>query len=261
MPLHGIRKHRAMIPSYEFFRSVEWVWGIWFLSTILTAVWLWKAFRSWKIWDFKDLLRGEEGGTYTISYVLAFPPFMLLVCAVIQSTIILVVKMGTVYAAYAAARSSIVWLAADPPYRAKDRIQYAAVNAMAPFGSSSSMHAEWLGISDSGTRDSNAFDQAYRSYHPAGPAPEAYLARKYQCAVLKTEVSWSPYYPEENEDVTLTLTYRMPLYIAWFAKVLGTEDRFVPITTKVTLSFEGAHQAERQRQVSGFPMGIPYNSP
>lgn len=250
-----------MIPISEFFRSVEWVWLIWLLSTTLTALGFWKAFKSWKLFDFKDLWRGEEGGTYTISYVLAFPPFMLLVCAVIQSTVILVVKMGTVYAAYAAARSSIVWLAADPPNLARDRIRYAAVNAMAPFGSSSTMHAEWMGISDSGTRDSVVLDQAYRTYRQGAPAPEAFLARKYQCADQGTEVSWRPYSPQENEEVTLTLTYRMPLYIAWFAKVLGTGDRFVPITTKVTLSFEGAHQAERQRQVSGFPMGIPYNSP
>lgn len=250
-----------MITPFEFFRSVEAVWIIWLSSSILLTLLVWRCLKQWKRIDYWDLLKGEEGGTYTISYVMAFPLFFLLVCAVVQSTVILVVKMGTVYAAFAAARSSVVWLAADPIDRAEARIRHAAVNALAPFGSSSSMHAEWLKISDSGTRESREFDKAYRSYHDAAPAPEAYLARKYQCARLGTQVSWSPRSPQENEDVTLTLTYKMPLYIAWFGKVLGTQDRFVPITTKVILPFEGAKNAERQRQVSGYPMGIPYNSP
>ena len=74
-------------------------------------------------------------------------------------------------------------------------------------------------------------------------------------------MSWKPQNPRENEDVTLTLVYRMPLHIPWFAKVLSTNDKFVPIETKVTLPFEGARHADRNRSESGYQMGIPYYSP
>lgn len=252
----------------DFFQSVEIVWGIWILSSLLLALVLWRVLSRLRQIDFLNLMRAEDGSAYVISYVLAFPLFMLLVCAVVQSTIILVVKMGNVYASYATARSAIVWLEAEPQAGSRDqirrdRIEHAAVNAMAPFGSSSGIHARWLGT-DSSLNGSETYFDAYRSYS-RGPAPRAYISRKYLCAREQTEIlSLSPNQPSEDEPVTVKLQYMMPFHIPWFAKLLG-HDRYMPIETEVTLPFEGAHRPPSEsgyrRQPSGYPMGIPYYSP
>ena len=251
-----------------FFQSVEIVWSIWIVSSSLLALLLWRVLSLCRRTDFLSLMRSEDGSAYVISYVLAFPLFMLLVCAVVQSTIILVVKIGHVYAAYAATRSAIVWMEAEPRngFRdrvRRDRIEHAAVNAMAPFGSSSGIHARWLGTNFSSDSAETYFD-AYRSYS-RGPAPRAYISRKYLCARKQTEIlSLAPDQPTENEPVTVKLRYMMPFHIPWFAKLLG-HDRYMPIETEVTLPFEGTHgpppESGLRRQPSGYPMGIPYYSP
>ncbi len=53
--------------------------------------------------QLQKLNRGEEGGAYTLSYVMVIPLLMLLVCAIVETTLMMSAKLGTVYAAYAAA--------------------------------------------------------------------------------------------------------------------------------------------------------------
>lgn len=255
-----------MIPPYEFFRSVELVWGIWLVGCLILTLVLRRTLAQWSTIEFRELLQSEDGSTYTISYVLAFPLFMLLVCAVVQSSIILVVKMGTVYASFAAARSAVVWLEADPPFGPdqlirRQRIRQAAYNAMAPFGSSSRIHMQRLGMTAS-SRASAQFDEAYRRYSQ-GQAPSAYIQRKYQCAERGTSIDWSPQSPTENETISLTLDYRMPLHIPWYGKLLGYPNGILPISTQVKMPFEGAVRrtnGSQRRGNTGHALGIPYYS-
>lgn len=259
-----------MIPPFEFFRSVEAVWLIWIVSLVLLTLLIRHAFGGWNRLDFKRLLTCEDGSMYTVSYVLAFPLFMLLVCAVVQATMVLVVKMGTVYASFASARASIVWMEADPTTGGegtrRERIKHAAVNAMTPFASSSKIHAQRLGISAFDSIDGAAKMYAHYKLYSGGAAPYQYIARKYRCAQSQTSVtpnpkSISPNDSRDNQPIEMTLKYRMPLHIPWFAKLVGHSDGILPIETRVTLAFEGARNRHRNRPVSGHPMGIPYRSP
>jgi hypothetical protein len=248
-----------MIAPSEYFRSVELVWLIWIISSGLLAWMLKKVLSRIRAGELRSLLKGEDGAAYMISYVMAFPIFMALVSAVVQSGVILIVKMGTVYAAYSSARSAIVWIDNDPRALAFERVQQSAVNSMAPFSSSSALHAEWLGVNVSPSSAARKYFEAYQSYS-SGSATLTYIGRKYDLASKATTVTWSPFQPKENEPVELTLRYRMPLHFPWFTRLLGLDDGILPITTKVTLPFEGARNAENQRSLTGYPMGIPYNS-
>ena len=59
-----------------------------------------------------DLLRrlasDEDGAAYTLSYVMVIPLYALLICLIIESVLMMTAKLGTVYSAYAAARTASV---------------------------------------------------------------------------------------------------------------------------------------------------------
>ncbi len=238
----------------ECLRSVEIIWVLWVLSTLLICWLLVHGARCWRGQTFRKLLAEEDGGAYTISYVLTFPIYFLLVCTVIESSLVLLTKMGTMYAAYCSARSAVVWLNAQPDL-ANDQIRSAAVNAMAPFASGSQQHAKWLGA-DSGSTNGARWYYGYYRYCK-GPAPADYMLTKYGCALAATDVTWDPAEPSVNEPINVTLTYRMPLHIPGAARVLGAPGGFYPITTKATLPNEGWVGAENQ---PNYPMGIDYHT-
>ena len=247
-----------MIGPYELIRSVELVWLVW-LASALGLVWSSRRMRGQPLRaGIRALVRDEEGAAYSLSYVLTFPIYLLLVCAIVQSSTILVVKMGTVYASFAAARSAAVWLSAEPASAAEGQVRRAAVHAMVPFASSNSAHLKRLGASGGGVAQARQYHNAYLKYSENGPAPEKYTSAKFRCAEAATTATWTPGKPRENEDVTLTLTYRMPLSIPWFARLVGHDDGIYPIETQVTLQNEGPKGADRHP--SGRPLGIDYHS-
>lgn len=249
----------AQLPITTFFESVAHVWVI---GTIALALWIYltrRAVNHLRRGDLWRLLAREEGAAYTMSYVLTFPIYMLTVCVVIQSGLILVTKTGTVYAAYAAGRSAVVWLNAQPNL-ADEKIKQAATTAMAPFASSRAVDFRRVGGSaNSGaTNDANRFVAAYKKYAPSAPATPKYLAAKYRMADVATSVAWEPERPTEHQDVILTLKYRMPLHIPGAARVLGYANGICEITSRVTLQNEGAKKENGQNPQ--LPLGIDYRS-
>jgi len=72
---------------------------------------------------------------------MVMPIYILLLCLVIETTMGLIAKIGTVYSAYAAARNAIVYSSIDPA-SADERARHAAVRAMVPFASSGQRHTD-----------------------------------------------------------------------------------------------------------------------
>jgi TadE-like protein len=239
-------------------RSLAFAWAS-LLFTVASFVlvsrrWLLKG-RSQR---WQDLVEGEDGAAYSISYVFVMPIYLLLVCLMTETALVLFVKMGTEYAAYAAARSAVVWLPAQPPI-VEQKIRLAAVNAMTPFASSSSLHGQGMG---SGGRGAGTFVEAYQRF-ARGAASSSYITAKYRYAEGATKVHWSPAHPRLNESVKVTLTYEMPLNTPGAGRILGhksSSGQFysLPITSTVALPDEGPVGAESQP--SGNPIGIEYYS-
>jgi len=200
----------------EIFRSVEDVWVLWAAAALaLTAL----ARGPRRAGGWRRLLESEDGAAYSLVYVMTFPIYMMLVCLVIQSTLILVVKMGTVYAAFAAARAAVVWGPAEPPM-GLEKARLAAVGAMAPFASSSSSHAAGAGVSGASSPAARRYFEAYRRYS-RGPATANYLISKYRFAERATEVSPGATPARPGDDLTVEMTYEMPLVIPGAGRILG----------------------------------------
>jgi hypothetical protein len=246
------------LESVEPFRSVEIIWIFWVVSIVLLWIKTRQLVRSPFPGTWREFLAEESGAAYTLSYVFSFPIYMTLVCTVIETSLVLVVKIGTMYACYAGARSASVWLPAKPEIAAA-KIERAVVQAFTPFAEGNPVHTQRLGVSPTMTSAGFEYHAAYAKYAAnRARAPREYLARKYSFAEKALTVHWTPANPVENQDITLTVTYQMPLHIPGAARILGHPNGRYPITSRAILQNEGP------KRESGFnpdrPMGIDYRS-
>lgn len=213
-----------MINGYEWFRSVEWIWCLW-LASVGTLVWLAvravRTVRQLRGRSWRRLLRNESGAAYTLSYVMTFPFYLLLIGLALECSLLIVAKIGSVYAAYAAARSVAVWDSAGSSNTVSIKAHQAAALAMTPFASGASNH-QIIGGARPTARQLNALTKAYREYRGAEETySDEYLGRKCRFAWASTKVE---HQVSDGEPglVTVTLSYRAPLHIPGIARILGT---------------------------------------
>ena len=63
--------------------------------------------------SLRRIVRNDEGAAYSLNLAILTPFYTLLVCLLIELTLLLNVQIGVDYAAFAAARSAAVWLCAE----------------------------------------------------------------------------------------------------------------------------------------------------
>lgn len=243
-----------MIPSSEYFRSVEPIWALWLASSVLLALLTRRALNALHWRKLRQLIVREEGAGYTLDYVLTLPFYGFVVCLVIESTLLLVVKMGTVYAAYSAARAAIVWNSATTSLLAGNQrdkmVQLAAVQAMTPFASGNPMHAAGTGLGNNqsvvGLADGPAYTRAYRAFvdNPIGSA--AYMEAKYQYAQRSTHARVTSLLVGSpgawNAPLTVKVSFDSPFTMPGVSRFLGSKVNGIwcrRIESEVTLPNEG----------------------
>jgi Flp pilus assembly protein TadG len=248
-----------MIPPREFLRSVEHVWLIWLAALVLLALLTRKMLRGFRWSDCRTLLRREEGAAYSLSYVLAFPLYLILVCLIVECTLILLTKIGTAYAAYAGARSAIVWTSMGPDQADQKRDQ-AVVQALTPFSSSSDLHAQGAGVSSTPSQAARQYVQACEAYSK-GRAPAAYLLAKYGYAEKAARAQTRSSSLDWDADITVTVTYEAPFTVPIIGRILGKRApwsgaRFYTYTivSEATLQNEAPKNADGR-------LGIDYHVP
>jgi hypothetical protein len=261
------------VPPSEYLRSVEPIWVLWLLGTPLLAWLAWKAFATAGADDWRLFFAEEDGAAYTISYALVTPLVAALVALVVETTLFLVVKIGTVHAAYAAARANIVWR--TTPARAGDvgspeamrqeaerRARTAAVQVMGAFASSSALHLEGAGATGAMPTEARRYQEAYAKYVAGRREVSAsYVMRKYRFADRATEVKIEPASPGPTDDITVTVAYEMPFHMPGIGRILGHRPAAWPgarfrtyrIESRATLQNEAPRNAEQR-------LGIDYVS-
>lgn len=281
--------------------SVEWVWAIW-LASLVSLLWCCRAAARKSPWQtIADFLADESGASYALAYVMTLPFLVLIMCLVLQGTFILLAKYGTVHAAYAASRAAIVWQGADPTSESSSRdlvdryADRAAITAMTPFAAGVKMAGveTMLLTAMPGGRGMSRIDREvflategqlyppmYRRLatvgrqegptstvirNPDGLADNDYVKQKLRVAALCTDavVRGNDDITPMNEDVTVAVSYRMPLQIPLAAPLFDTDggggwfgtDRYYArtITTTVTLPSEAARNRWHHLEVPYFP--------
>lgn len=225
------------MPTIDWLAGIEGVVVLLIATLVVTVASLVGSLRRFRWADLQHVLSDEGGAAYTLAYVLTVPIYILAINLIVQGTLILLVKMGTVYSAYAAARSAIVWVSTAPD-RAQEKARLAAVHALVPFADSQRRR------DTSGGPDCEEFLSAYRKYAQQTHVQDAYLRAKYNFAArtvvlrpLAVDTS------RHNGDVTATVVYEMPLRVPVVNRLLGTSSPHGPvcaIESTITLPNEGA---------------------
>lgn len=276
----------------EAFTTVVDVWIIWLASAIVFCFGLFRVLKNCSWRRVADFAADERGASYALSYVMTFPAYLLLMCLMIQATLILMVKLGTVYAAHAAARSAIVWQCSQPERSdsSEDRSAFAertahraAALAMAPFASGLKHHldAEFSLLTMDPVKyglahlDAEAYLAMYKqlgehhAHTDRSPllgalsrwdrnalALDSYVKNKVKFAYAATEVTFgSDAIPAWNTDCKVTVTYSMPMHVPVVGRVFGDTSRPFyarDITTEAILPSEAPETATKR-------LNIPYD--
>ena len=228
----------------EFFRSVEVIWLVWVISLALFLVLTIYGLRSLGKISLRDirvrlcgLIHDESGASYSLSFAMVFPIYVLIIALILEATFMLVAKMGTMYAAFGAARSAIVWTTVEKPNdrqsmrtsitgKSQKMAQQAAIQAMVPFASG--LHPG----NSSTSQAANDYLKAYKAYTDGAtkkPLRAEYIIGKYNYAAGSVRTSLSGVRQGEfwKEDIVATVSYDAPFLLPYIGKLLGGKERTV----------------------------------
>jgi hypothetical protein len=256
----------------ELFAGMEGVWAVWLVSVGVLAGGAWAAVRRFRTPTLADVVRDEQGVSYSLSYVLVVPFYLFFFCMVYESSLLLLAKIGTLYSAHAGARSAAVWQSARPAELRQERVQQSVFTAMAPFVSARSRDLATARALPPGSAyyQAGEFVLAYQFYSRGGMnqpapadrgyaranAPAGYLFKKYLNAAARTtfEVGGNP--NEPGGPTTLTVTYRAPLLIPGVNRFLDPDGHWpyeMEVVSRATMPNETPVSADHS-------LGIDYHS-
>lgn len=264
----------------DLWYSVEDVWLVWIASSAALSLMVLRSLRSQNWRSIAGFWRDEGGASYALPYLMSFPLYMIFVCWTIQSTMILVVKLGVMHAAHTAVRSAVVWRPADPwndsgrgLQLAEDKAGHAARMAMVPYASGLAAHQNVIlysiGNGDALRRAGEALLPAYaynEIYQELASGSEAkdsladgeFVRRKFRYAAAMTEVTLSDHQNKFNEALSAHVQFRMPIHIPGTGMILGTKHwsgkgYYRDVRATATLPLETPESP-------GLRLGIDYDS-
>ncbi|QDV66473.1 hypothetical protein Poly24_01590 [Rosistilla carotiformis] len=274
--------------------SVESVWVIWSVSLVALIALTRHAFLQNRWQGIRAFLRDESGASYTLPYLLTLPFAMLIFCCALQGTFILLAKIGTMHAAYGAARAAIVWQGAqwNSDSQSREHVDYyadrAAALGMVPFAAGVKQpQVERLLTSQLPSAgganlilQSPLYNLAYQGFagisesstpsrvirNPDAIATTSYINQKILVAgtLTKATVKNSNDITRFNDQVEVQVAYWMPLQIPLGAPIFAmwgsgpAEGNFYArrITTTVTLPSEAALTRSGRLEVPYVPHDI-----
>lgn len=215
-----------MLHYQDIAGSIERIWVIWAASLVALG-WLTIRLLHRVRWPhLRGIALDEDGAAYTLSYVMVIPLYVLFMCLVVETTLVILAKFGTNYASYAAVRSAIVHYTNKDLPTAESWAQRAAVKAFVPFANG----VEELGSTVSADPEVDAYWQAYREY-ATKPASERYIRAKYAYARkhLAADLELEPVGEQSKDepwlaDMTVKVRYRYSFHVPIVGRLLGQTD-------------------------------------
>lgn len=220
----------------QLLSGMEWVWLCWGISLLGLVAIVVRVLGRIRTVQYRTMLN-EDGGVYTLSFLMAFPFIMMFLLIFIDTTYLLVGKLGTIRAANAGARSMAVWSSARPESVRQERVDQAVFTAMAPFVlGNPSLTQSQLGGPPSGTQtQAEEYALAYQLYsQPTAANPiggqlqrpyvkqnvdTIYSQQRYSVAATRTRYESIIDRTRPDEPVRFRVIYRAPLMFAFTAKI------------------------------------------
>ncbi len=222
--------------------------------------------------------------------VLTMPFYVLLITMIVECSLMLTQKIGSVGAAYSAARAAAVWLPYEnampknaPDYTPLEQrqamVHLAAARAMWPYASGAESHASSEPIDESLNATIDQQIAAFQAYSGDQKFDMEYLKRKFAYAyngstietVYLDPVSGEPYDDKEtpafNAMIQLTLRYEAPIHTYGIGRLFWEKSQFGnyfirPVVTTVLIENEGVKKSSLSNQSASFStnrsLGIRY---
>ena len=195
-----------------------------------------------------DLLRrlasDEDGAAYTLSYVMVIPLYALLICMIIESVLMMTAKLGTVYSAYAAARTATVWSSATTWENTQKKAEEAAFKSMTPFASGTNLSFRDV-ASVPAAEEAGRYWVAYQGF-AKDPVSHTYLLAKYSYARQNVRVKFAGPPSTWKSDVKVTVSYDFPFNVPGIGRLFGKPKfngtgigYYYTISSEVSLANEG----------------------
>jgi Flp pilus assembly protein TadG len=194
------------------------------IGCLVIVLLAWFGPRGRRRLDIRGLVNGEDGASYTLSMAFVIPIYVLMIAMITECAVMMVVKLGTMNAAFAAARAACVWQPAEiTPKRREEMVHLAAAQALAPFASSRDVHLQPTGYAGQiGSQANRDFAAAYLRFS-GGSAPFEYLAKKRLYALAATTVELEAIHPNDpaKAAINVTVTFEKPIDFPIIGVVLG----------------------------------------
>ncbi len=259
----------------HYIAGVEDIWCLLGASVFLCVLLTWRLLRSMALHRIASFHREQSGATYMLPLVLTMPFYVLLITMIIECTLMLTAKIGSVGAAYAAARAAAVWLPYEsampktaPDYTPmEDRelmVRLAAARSMWPYASGSKSHVsdEPLGEFIDATIAQQI--EVFQHYSGDQKFDLDYVYRKFAYALNASRISIDYFdpitgtvaeKPAFNSKLQLTLYYEAPIHTFGVGRLFGEESQvgkyFVrPIMTTVSIENEGVKPSVAGNKIS-----------
>jgi hypothetical protein len=222
----------------EAVRGVEWVLAVWLIGVAVLLRGGLAAARRFRTPSLAAVARDEAGLSYALAYVLTVPFYLFFLCMVYGASMLMVAKLGTLYAAHACARSAVVWQTAKPAELRQERMSQSVYSAMAPFVGARARDVLTARSAPppSAQRQALEFVMAHEFYsagsrnlpppgnrpYPRENAPGGYLYRKYMNAAARTTFRVDDGTRTPGAPLRATITYRAPIYFPGVNRFLSS---------------------------------------
>lgn len=213
----------------HIFATDRLLWLIW-LGLMVSATLLGcRLIRRMKFRRPRMLHSNEGGAGYTMGVVLTLPLFLLLCGMAFESTFLIIAKIGTVYSAYAGARSTAVWHTM-PGGLEEQRVTEAVVSGLAPFAASVGFDPRMNDASPSTlppyamTLAENYYRAAQKSADPEKldrESMEQHYLRVFQRTKIRSTISQR----HHGAEIVTMVEYAAPLIIPGIAPFLDDDHR------------------------------------
>lgn len=243
--------------------SIAGIWALWVCSLTVLAVLTIRGLGRVRWSNLQRLARDEDGAAYTLAYVMVIPLYVTFMCLAVETTLVILAKFGTNYAAFAAARAAAVHDTNQSSALAQEWAQRAAVQAFVPFANGTRAASQSAGGAESVGPSGEEYLAAYTAY-ATKPANPDYLRRKYADAAahISCTVALAPYEPPVDEEPWLhtcaaTVDYRYTFHIPLVGRLLGQTDAsgtFYHLVSTATLDGEAPKNDDQSLGINYDPL-------
>ena len=237
------------------------LWLTWLIGTVVFGIVTMRLGRRIRFRLPSQMASDEAGAAYSMSFVFMIPLYLLFCGLMLEITFLIIGKIGTVYGAYAGARSASVWDGLQDPELASQRLHQAICSGIAPFATSVGFDPAASNSSPSGlpfyaVQAAEDYAVAMQKSAHGQDLDSAELVSHYERICHRVTIQRQLRSRGGKHEVIVTVDYRSPLIFPGVAKLFD-EDHRSPYEYTLTSTI---HMMRSIPVSKNHTLGIDYHS-